>query len=209
MATIRRLADSCLLVTTDQGTTLFDPGFFTFDSGEVDLEGIGDVQRVLITHEHGDHVKPEFVAWLRDRNRDLVVHSNQAVADILAEHGIEVSVENPPDVTSEDVVHERLPNGSAPPNRSYTIGGVFTHPGDSYQSTSSAPVLGLPTVAPWGSATAAVEFAARVKPRQVFMIHDYYLSSFGRERMRGMVKGALEPHGIELLPLDWNQSFSV
>ena len=61
MFTIRRLADSCLLVTTATGTTLFDPGFFTWDSGEVDLETIGDVQRVLITHEHGDHVKPEFV----------------------------------------------------------------------------------------------------------------------------------------------------
>jgi L-ascorbate metabolism protein UlaG (beta-lactamase superfamily) len=209
MAQIRRLADSCLLVTTDSGTTLFDPGFFTFDSGEVDLESIGDVQRVLITHEHGDHVKPEFVRWLIDRSADLVVHSNQPVADLLAPHDIEVSVENPPGVSSEDVTHEPLPNGAAPPNRSYTIDGIFTHPGDSFQSSSTAPLLALPLVAPWGSATAAVAFAARLGPRQVFPIHDYYMSAFGRSRMNGLVAGALESHGIELVTLDWNQSITV
>ena len=47
MTTIRRLADSCLIVTTDQGATLFDPGFRTFDV--IDLDSIGDIQRVLIT----------------------------------------------------------------------------------------------------------------------------------------------------------------
>lgn len=209
MAIIRRLADSCILVTTDDGTTLFDPGFFTFDSGEVDLESIGDVQRVLITHEHGDHVKPEFVRWLVDRGADVVVHSIDPVAELLAPHGIEVSVDNPPGVVSEDVVHERLPNGSAPPNRSFTIEGVVTHPGDSFQSNSSAPVLALPLVSPWGSATAAVEFAARLGPAQVFPIHDYFMSSGGRARVNGLVKGALEAHGIELVELDWNQSITV
>ena len=50
MSKIRRMTNSCLSVTSDAGTTLFDPGFFTF--AEFDLSTIGDVQRVLITHEH-------------------------------------------------------------------------------------------------------------------------------------------------------------
>ena len=32
--TITRIADSCLTVTTDEGTTLFDPGFFAYDLGK-------------------------------------------------------------------------------------------------------------------------------------------------------------------------------
>ena len=209
MATIRRLADSCLTVTTDEGTCLLDPGFFTWGSGEVDLDRVGDVQRVLITHEHGDHVHPGFVRWLLDRGDDVVVHANQAVADLLAAEGIEVDTGVPDGTQVEDVAHEALPNGATPPNRSWTIGDVFTHPGDSQQTRHTAPVMALPLLAPWTSATDAVAFARRVGPRQVVPVHDFYLSASGREFMTGLVGGVLAEHDIELLPLDWNGSATI
>jgi hypothetical protein len=209
MTDIRRLTDSCVLVTTDDAATLFDPGFHTFLDGDVDLDSIGDVTRVLVTHEHGDHVHPDFVKWLIDRSQDLVVYSNQAVADLLGEHDIEVSVDIPDGVSVEDVKHEKLPNGAQPPNRSFTIEGVFTHPGDSHQPTSTAPIMALPLMAPWGSLTGAVEFARRVGPEQALMIHDFYMSQAGRTRIRGIAKGALAQHGIELLEVDWGESFTV
>jgi L-ascorbate metabolism protein UlaG (beta-lactamase superfamily) len=209
MATIRRLADSCLLVTTDDGTSLFDPGFFTWESGEVDLDSIGDVQRVLITHAHADHLSPEFVRWVLDRGDDVVVHSNQDVVDALAQHDIEATTDVPAGTSVEDVAHETLPNGLAPPNRSWTIGELFTHPGDSHQPTHTAPVLALPLMAPWCSGTAAVAFAKRIGPQQVIPIHDFYMSRSGRERITGMLGGVLQEHGIELLPLDWGDSITV
>ena len=209
MPTIRRLADSCLLVTTDEGTTLLDPGFFSFDSGEIDLDSIGDVQRVLITHEHPDHVKPEFVRWLVDRGTDVAVHANQSVADLLGPHDVEALIDDPPGVTSEDVIHGMTPMGAAPPNRSYTIDGVLTHPGDSYQPTVTAPVLALPLLVTWGSTTASVEFARRLAPQQVVPVHDFYLSAGGRQWTTRLVKSALEREGIELVPLDWGESYSL
>ena len=209
MTTIRRLADSCLLVTTDDGTTLLDPGFFSFDSGEIDLESIGDVQRVLITHEHADHVKPEFVRWLVDRGTDVAVHANQSVADLLLPHDVEALIHDPSGVSSEDVIHGMTPMGTAPPNRSYTIEGVLTHPGDSYQPTVTAPVLALPLLVLWGSTTESVEFARRLAPRQVVPVHDWYLSEGGRKFMTGLVKGVLARDGIELVPLDWGESFTL
>lgn len=209
MATITRLADSCLLLTTDSGTTLFDPGFFTFDSGQVDLDAIGDVQRVLITHEHGDHVKPEFVRWLLDRGTDVTVYANQAVADLLASHDIPVDTSTPRGVSYEDVAHEPIPSGARPPNRSFTVDGVFTHPGDSQQPTSSGPVLALPLMAPWTSTTAAVEFARRLSPAQVIPIHDFYLTAEGRRFVGGMVAGVLGADGIEVVALDWGESYTI
>jgi L-ascorbate metabolism protein UlaG (beta-lactamase superfamily) len=209
MATIRRLADSCLLVTTDAGTTLFDPGFLSFDADVVDPATIGDVQRVLITHEHGDHVQPEFVRWLLDRGTDVSVCANQAVADLLAAHDIPVDTSDPEGVTSEDVAHEVIPTGAAPPNRSFTIEGLFTHPGDSYQPTRSAPVLALPLMAPWGSTTASVEFARRLSPRQIVPIHDFYLSEMGRQWVASLARTVLGGDGIEVIPLDWGESCTV
>jgi hypothetical protein len=208
MTEIRRLTDSCLLVTTDDQATLFDPGFHTFQEGEVDLDSIGDVTRVLVTHEHGDHVNPDFVRWLIDRRKDLVVYSNQAVADLLGKEHIEVSTDVPSGTEVEDVLHEQLPNGARPPNRSFTIEGVFTHPGDSREPTVSAPILALPLIAPWGSVTGAVEFARKVAPRQAIMIHDFYLSESGRARIRHMAGNALADDGIEMLDLDWGDSLS-
>ena len=99
---------------------LIDPGFHTFESGEVDLGSI-DVDRVLITHEHRDHVNPEFVRWLIDRRSDLTVYTNSAVAEILDGEGITASTEIPTGVTAEDVLHEPVPTGAQPPNRSFTI----------------------------------------------------------------------------------------
>ena len=209
MATIRRLSDSCLLVTTDEGTTLFDPGFWTFDSGVVDLDSIGDVQRVLITHEHQDHVKPEFVAWLVDRGTDVTVHGNNAVVDLLAGHGIEATNSVPSDCRAEDVLHGVIPTGATPPNRSWTIEGLFTHPGDSHEPSSTAPVLALPLMAPWTSMTASLSFARSVGPRQVIPIHDFYLSDSGRRAMTGMAKAVLGQSDIELVPLDWGDSYTA
>jgi len=209
MTTIRRLADSCVTVTTDQGTTLIDPGFFTFDSGEVDLDTIGDVQRVLITHEHGDHVKPEFVAWLLDRSPDLTVHANDAVAGLLSGHDIEVVVDDPEGVRSEDCAHGILPNGSTVPNRAFTVDGVLTHPGDSHEPTSSGPVLALPLIVPWASMRGSMEFAMRVRPQQVVPIHDFYLSELGRNFLYGMADGVLGGADIEFIGLNWGDSANV
>ena len=209
MTTIRRLADSCLIVAADNGATLFDPGALAFDSDEVDLNSIGDIQRVLISHEHGDHVKPEFVRWLLDRGEDVTVLANQAVADLLAPHEIEVETATPAGLSSEDVLHEITPMGTAPPNRSFTVDGVLTHPGDSYQPTSSAPVLALPLLIPWGSTFESMEFARKLAPQQVVPIHDFYLSASGRQWITGMAKAVLAKSDIELVPLDWGESYSL
>jgi L-ascorbate metabolism protein UlaG (beta-lactamase superfamily) len=209
MTTIRRLADSCLLVSGDDGTTLFDPGFLSYDHDSIDLETIGDVQRVLVTHEHGDHVHPGFVRWLIDRGEDVTVHSNQAVADLLAPHDIEVAVTDPAGITSEDVFHETTPMGTAPPNRSFTVEGVLTHPGDSYQPTTTAPVLALPLLVPWGSTFESMEFARRLQPAQVVPVHDFYLSESGRQWIVGMAAKVLAEADIEVIPLDWDQSYTL
>lgn len=207
MASVHRLTHSCLTVTTANGTVLFDPDFHTFESGAIDLDTIGDVQQVLITHEHRDHLHPEFIRWLIDRGADVTVHSNQSVVDVLAGHDIEASSNDPVGVTHEDVTHERLPNGSAPPNRSYTVGGL-THSGDSFEPTTCGQVLALPVMAPWGSATRAVEFARRVAPQQVIPVHDFYMTAQGRGFITGLVTPVLEESGIEMVSLDWDESYT-
>ncbi len=207
MITVRRLVESCVVIGTDTATTLIDPGSLSFETDG--LDSIGQIDRVLITHEHHDHVNSDFVRWLIDRGNDLSVHANDAVARLLEPHGISVSTQNPPGVDSEDVLHEMVPNGATPPNRSFTVDGVFTHPGDSYQPTSSAAVLALPLLTPWGTATKSVEFARRLEPTVVVPVHDSYLNAGGRQWIRKLVGTVLADHSIELIPLDWGESATI
>lgn len=209
MTTIRRLTHSCVIVTEDDHATLIDPDFFSFTSGAVDLDSIGDITRVLVTHEHGDHVHPEFVLWLKHRRDDLTVFSNEAVQTMLAKSDISVSTEVPEGTSVQDVLHERIPNGATPPNRAWTVGNVFTHPGDSYGLTSCGPVLSLSLIAPWGSSTASVDFAVGLAPRQVIPAHDFYLSEQGRSFLPNLVAGPLKQAGIEFVPLGWGDSYTV
>jgi len=209
MTTIQRLTDSCLLVSTDTDATLFDPGFHTFQSGEIDLESIGEVTRVFVTHEHFDHVHPDFVKWLIGRRSDLMVYSNKAVVDLLGSAGVEATSSVPPGVSVQDVLHGKIPNGATPPNRAFTIDGLITHPGDSREPTSSAPVLALPVIVPWDSATGAVAFARRLGPSQVIPIHDFYLSSEGRGFARKLIEGVLAAEGIEFIGLNWGESVTL
>lgn len=209
MTRIARLTDSCLSVTTDGGTSLIDPGFHTWESDAFDVGSIGDVQRVLITHEHGDHVNPDFVRWLVDRGSDVTVHANQDVVDLLARHDIAAVASAPPGTSAEDVLHEVIPTGAQPANRSWTVDGVLTHPGDSYQPESSAPVLALPLLVPWGSMTESVAFARRLGPAQVVPIHDFYTSRSGRQWAMGLAQRVLAEADIEVVTLDWGESYSL
>lgn len=209
MTTIKRLTDSCLLVTTGTGTTLLDPGFHTFTSKLIDLGSIGDVQRIMVTHEHGDHVNPDFVKWLLDRGEDVTVFGNSAVADVLAKHDIPVDTSVPPDTAAEDVLHETTPMGTTPPNRAWTIADTLTHPGDSYGPTKSAPVLALGLLTPWGTTTQSLEFARNLAPQQAVPVHDFYLSEQGREWIYTVAKNVLAKSGIEVVTVGWDESFTV
>jgi hypothetical protein len=209
MATIRKLTHAAVLITTDDQATLIDPGVHTFSGGAIDLNDLGEVTRVLITHEHADHVDPAFLRWLIDRSPEVSIYSNPAVSDMLAPHGIEVSTEAPDWVQVEDVLHNVNPAGASPPNRAFTVEGVLTHPGDSREPTKTAPTLAVPLMVPWDSTTGAIEFVRRLGPDLVLPIHDSYLSSDGRDWVEGMARRLLAPDGIEVVDVGWGESFSV
>jgi hypothetical protein len=64
-------------------------------------------------------------------------------------------------------------------------------------------------ISPWGSATESVAFARRLTPRQVVPIHDFYTSASGREWLVGLIKGVLAGVGIDLVPLDWGDGYTL
>ena len=196
--TITKLAHACLLVEVNGKRILLDPGIFTHQDERFDLSMVEGVDRVLITHEHADHVNVELLRGILQRSTAAVVETTQSLVDILAEQGIEAVTEGTPHFAAP---HERIPIGPGPQNTGFHVEGVLSHPGDSHSFVESMPILAMPFSAPWGSLVAGVDRTRLVKPQFVIPIHDWALSADGRDFMYGLAAAGLAGDETELIHL--------
>jgi L-ascorbate metabolism protein UlaG (beta-lactamase superfamily) len=194
--TITKLAHACLLVEVDDKRILLDPGIFTHRDDRFELSMVEGVDRILITHEHADHVDVGLVQAVLERSNDATVETTAALQGILAEQDVESVTEGTPQFAAP---HERIPIGPGPQNTGFHVEGVLSHPGDSHSFVESMPILAMPFAAPWGSLVAGVDRTRLVKPRYVIPIHDWFLSDGGKEFMYGLATAGLVGDDIDLV----------
>lgn len=198
--TIRRLNDSCVIVDDANHAVLIDPGTYTWQDPSFSIDDVVWLDRILITHSHADHCDPEFVVALKTKFPDVPVQSNSTVAGLLASHGVDVTTDSASWLDAEDAPHEAIPVGEPPPNTAFHVADVFTHPGDSRRITTSASVLAVPMMPPWGSMTGAIRWINGLRPSYVLPIHDWNLNDTGKGFVSRIARQSLD-EGIELLDL--------
>jgi L-ascorbate metabolism protein UlaG (beta-lactamase superfamily) len=173
---------ACVLVDTGSARLLFDPGTFSHD-----FEGLRDLDGVLITHAHADHLDLDRLQPLLEANSDVRLIADTGSAESLRDNGIAYTVAHPGDVVEiagaaitvvggeHAVIHPDLPTI---PNIGYLVNhGAFYHPGDSFHVPEQrVDVLGLPTGAPWLKLSEAVDFLRAVSPRAAVPIHQAVLA---------------------------------
>lgn len=206
--TITKLVHACLLVEVGGRRILIDPGSFTWRDDRFDLSMVEGIDRILITHEHPDHVNIEFLRGVLERSNDAEVETTRSLRAILAEDGVEAVTVGTPQFRAP---HERIPIGPGPENTGFHVEGVFTHPGDSHSFVESMPILAMPFIAPWGSLVGGVDRARLVGAKHVIPIHDWPLSEGGRQFMYSLAALGLVEDQIELVVIDDYESraFSV
>ena len=178
---------SCLLLDTGTARLLIDPGSEPFASG---FENVTDLDAILITHQHGDHLDKDKLPALVKANPGAQLVVDEGTASIVTELGLEAIVARPGDslrlagatveVFGGDhaTIYGQYPGIS---NACYLIDdGAFVHPGDSLVVPDrKVDVLGLPTAAPWLKMSEAVDYLRAVAPRVVVPIHQGVLSEAG------------------------------
>lgn len=195
-----------MLLDTGSARLLFDPG--AFSSG---FEDVRDLDAILITHQHADHLDTDRLPALVAANpaATLVVDAGSAAettkldltaqaagpGDSLRLGGAEISV-----VGGEHAVIHR--DFAMPPNAGYVVdGGAFYHPGDSlFVPEQKIDVLALPTAAPWLRTGDAGDFLRAVAPRVAIPIHEALLSETGLNLTYGWFT-RLAPAGTEVRAL--------
>jgi len=195
---LTHLGHACLLVETDSARLLIDPGTY---SG---FEDVRDLDAILVTHQHPDHVDaPRLAALLRaNPGARLVVDPDSvtAVGGLPTDH----VVARPGDRlefggSTIDVVggmHAAV-YGPVPgcTNSAYVVDdGALMHPGDSFfVPDRDVDVLAVAIDGPWLKLSEAVDYVRAVAPRVAVPIHEGGTSE--PEKYAGML-AAFSPEGV-------------
>ncbi len=206
---ISKHVHSCLLVEDLGKKFLLDPGNYTFEEKALNLDSLGDLDYLLITHEHPDHMYLPFVKELVSKFPEVKIISNSSVIEILAKEGIKASSEEDEFVKLEEVPHEKVFSGEPPKNVMITVANKLADPGDSHHFQTSAPILALPIQAPWGSTTAAVELAKSLKPQTIIPIHDWHWNEKARQTMYKRLEEFFKTLNIRFIGLETGQEIEI
>lgn len=154
-----------------------DPGMWTTKQMEE-----RNIDLVLITHEHGDHLHVESFKEVMKNNPNAKVICNTSVGKILKEQNISFEVlENFDSINFKDILieavegrHEEIwKEVGQVQNTGYFIDSKFFYPGDSFTvPKKQVEILGAPVAGPWNNMKMCIEYMLKVRPKYVIPVHD-------------------------------------
>lgn len=194
---ITKFVHSCLLIEESGKKILIDPGEYSEQA--LNLSNLGGLSHLLITHEHQDHMYLPLIKEILEKFPEVKIISNQSVAGIFSGEGIKVFTEGDDFIQMQDVPHEHVFGSTPPQNVLFSINGKLTHPGDSHSFTETNEILALPVTAPWGSTTAAVELAEKLKPKVIVPIHDWHWNDTAKQNMYKRLEEYFGKIGIKFI----------
>ena len=209
---ITHLGHAAVLAETTDARLLIDPGNFS-----AAWHALTDLDAILVTHLHADHLDPEHVPALLQANPGAEVLVEPAVlaqsqAGQLPDLGSNARAFAPGDQTAvgdllitgvggqHAVIHRDLP-------RLGNVGFVLRsegqptlfHPGDSLETVpEGVDVLATPAYGPWAAMKETIDFVRAVGALEGFPIHDELLNDRGRGLIFGRVNDMTDTRLVDL-----------
>jgi L-ascorbate metabolism protein UlaG (beta-lactamase superfamily) len=181
---ITKLGHCCLLIEVKQLRILTDPGAYTTAQNN-----LKDIDLILITHEHPDHLHTESLKIILASNPNAKIITNQGVGAKLAAEAMAYELlEDGQHQTIADVLIEGFglkhaeiyPTVTAVDNTGYCIENTFFYPGDAFTDPQKQiEILALPVAGPWMTLAQAIDYAKKLKPQHCFPVHDGMLKHLG------------------------------
>lgn len=210
--TITKFGHACFLVGEKGTNILFDPG--AYSKGQNNLRNI---DLVLITHEHHDHLDINSLKIILANNIRAEVISNAMVADILDKENIKcIALKDGQIYTHKNIPIEAFDQAhafiydSSPKveNTGFLVADKLFFPGDAFiDPTRGIDLLALPVAAPWMKTSEAIEYARKLKPRICFPAHEGMLLS--PDSVNFTMEKALAESRIRYISAEIGKQFEV
>ena len=89
---ISKFLHSCLLLEKGEDRILFDPGKFSFVPEGARAADFTNLNAVIITHSHPDHMDDEALKVIVENNPDAMLLGNAGIASALQAKGLKVEL---------------------------------------------------------------------------------------------------------------------
>jgi L-ascorbate metabolism protein UlaG (beta-lactamase superfamily) len=208
---ISKYIHSCLLFELEGHKLLFDPGNFTFAEGLVTPETFADVNSIIITHIHPDHLDIENLKKIVALSK-APIYTNMEVGTAIQKSGLNYNLIEegiykigPFKLKAIPVVHEPLLYNPIPQMTGFIINDKVLHPVDSMEDKLTQyygiELLLLVTMAPFANELRIAGFADKIKPKRILPVHDGFAKPFFVKSRFQNYKKYFQKSGIEFVEM--------
>jgi L-ascorbate metabolism protein UlaG (beta-lactamase superfamily) len=208
---ITHLGHAAVLVETDDARVLIDPGNLS-DA----WHNLTDLDGVLVTHQHPDHLDPDHIGALLAANAGATVLVEPSIIQQIADGAIpelpKVTAFSPDEQTvigdvlitgvggHHAVIHRDIPRIG---NVGYVLRSAgqptFFHPGDAYDTTpQGVDLLAMPAYGPWAAMKETIDFVRAVGALEGFPIHGELLNERGHNLVMSRIDEMTSTRLIDL-----------
>jgi L-ascorbate metabolism protein UlaG (beta-lactamase superfamily) len=183
---LTKFKHSAFTLTKDDAVLVIDPGAWSTDFVVPE-----QVVAVVVTHEHFDHLDPEKLRAIVDKNPQAIIYGPASVTNQLQDlpnYSVvadDIVQAGPFTLTFTGGVHATIHKNFHPEFQNVGVivdDGIVYHPGDSLALPGRPiKILSLPIIAPWEKASESMDFLAEIKPEFAFPTHDAFLNENGIE----------------------------
>lgn len=185
---ISKYLHSCLVFEEQGYKLLIDPGKFTFAEGIIKPEQFADVNSIIVTHIHPDHLDIDNLRTIAQLSGASIL-ANKQVGEKLTEANIpfELLCNGTQQlgafkIEAFTVVHELILDNPLPQMTGLLINDKVLHPVDSLDDAllkyEGVEVLIMVTMAPFATEPRIAAFADKLRPKQILPVHDGYAKEF-------------------------------
>lgn len=181
------------------------------------LPALNRVVAIIVTHKHADHLQPERLSAILDRNPEAQIFT---VADALEEFDHATVVKAGDSFSLGDFAlrffgqdHAEIIPGEVPcGNLGVIVDESVVNPGDSFDvpdGIAQPEVLLVPSVAPWCKVSESMAYIEKMQAKTVIPVHNALLSEFGNAIYNDQLRRACEKAGSAFAPLSSGESIDV
>ena len=214
---LTKLVHSCLLVEQDNQRLLVDPGGYSWQSGEVHDNHLQNINSIVITHSHPDHLSQNFVEAIMKHSPTARWYGTPQTVGQLEKWGVEgKAISDDSHIRFVKSEHADLSPWfpEQPEHTSYVLFDELLIGGDCHTLAEAhgARIFGAAiNGGPWGSVLGFAKMIESMadRPQIVIPLHDWHWNETARASFYQQLPNVLAKLDVKFVPLENGVSHEV